>query len=91
MPFLDGPPVDTLEGENPTYAKGGTVIARVPADGPEVQLAPTFTFETAERGLGYAPGVLRRAADEAGWTSMDVLTAETLCDVLCLLWPYPEE
>lgn len=58
---------------------------------PETQLVPTFTFETAERGLGYPLGTLRRAADEAGWTRMEVLTAETLCAVLCLVWPYPDE
>ncbi|MEU2981026.1 hypothetical protein ABZ678_29790 [Streptomyces hirsutus] len=54
---------------------------------PEQNTGPVLTFEEAERGLGYAPGTLRRAADDAGWTYMRLLTPESLCDVLCLVWP----
>jgi hypothetical protein len=56
---------------------------------PEQFKSPTLTFAEAEAGLGYPPGALRKAADEAGWTHLRVLTAESLCDVLCLLWPEP--
>lgn len=51
----------------------------------------TLTFDEAERGLGYPPGTFRKAADEAGWTELRTLDALTLSDVLCLIWPYPEE
>lgn len=52
----------------------------------------TLTFAEAEAGLGYPPGTLRAAADEAGWTHLCELTPESLCDVLCLVWPkMPDE
>jgi hypothetical protein len=59
---------------------------------PEQFESPTLTFAEAEKGLGYPPGALRAAADEAGWTYLRVLTPESLCDVLCLIWPrMPDE
>jgi hypothetical protein len=51
----------------------------------------TLTFTEAEQGLGYPIGALRKAADEAGWTELQRLDSWSLCAVLCLIWPYPEE
>ncbi|GAB1328014.1 hypothetical protein [Streptomyces sennicomposti] len=50
----------------------------------------SLTFTEAERGLGYPIGTLRKAADEAGWTELQTLDSWSLCDVLCLVWPYPD-